>query len=68
MLTMTLRNLEHDGLISRHAYPEVPPRVEYELTDFGKASITPIKSLFKWLTENWPAAQKFREKHGIAND
>jgi DNA-binding HxlR family transcriptional regulator len=68
MLTMTPRNLEHDGLISRHAYPEVPPRVEYELTVFGKSSIAPTKSFFKWLTENWPAAQKIREKHGLGND
>lgn len=68
MLTITLRHLEQDGLITRHAFAEVPPRVEYELTAFGKSSIAPIKSLFNWLKENWPAAQKFREKHGLKDD
>jgi len=63
MLTSTLRNLEQDGLVTRHYYPEIPPRVEYQLTDLGISLRIPIKSLFDWLRENWPAAQKFREKH-----
>jgi DNA-binding HxlR family transcriptional regulator len=63
MLTVTLRNLAQDGLVSRHVYAEVPPRVEYELTALGKSLRTPIKSLFKWLRTNWPAAQRFRGKH-----
>ena len=62
MLTVTLRNLESDGLVTRHVYAEVPPRVEYELTALGKSLRAPIKSLFKWLRTNWPAAQKSREK------
>jgi len=61
MLTKTLRNLEQDGLVTRHFYPEIPPRVEYELTALGKSLKVIIKNLFNWLRENWPAAQKFRE-------
>src|SRR5690606_14983434 len=37
MLTLTLRNLERDGLVERHYFPEVPPRVEYEITEMGKS-------------------------------
>jgi DNA-binding HxlR family transcriptional regulator len=63
MLTVTLRNLAQDGLITRHVYAEVPPRVEYELTGLGKSLRAPIKSLFNWLRINWPAAQRFRKMH-----
>ncbi|WP_343672181.1 helix-turn-helix domain-containing protein [Chitinophaga sp.] len=48
MLTVTLRSLEADGLISRAFYPEIPPRVEYELTELGKSLIPPIKNLMDW--------------------
>lgn len=65
MLTTTLRNLEQDGLVTRHCFPEIPPRVEYELTDLGRSIRSPIRSLFQWLEANWPNAAKFREKHGI---
>lgn len=65
MLTTTLRNLEQDGLVTRHYYPEIPPRVEYELTELGISLRAPIKSLFDWIQENWPAARKFREKHAM---
>ena len=41
MLTATVRNLERDGLLTRHWYPEIPPRVEYELTKLGKGLMIP---------------------------
>jgi DNA-binding HxlR family transcriptional regulator len=63
MLTTTLRHLEGDGIVTRHVYPEIPPRVEYQLTALGKSLRTPIKALFDWLLVNWPSAQKFRKKY-----
>ena len=52
MLTLTLRNLERDGLVTRTIYPEVPPRVEYGLTELGKTLQGPISELWNWLAEN----------------
>lgn len=48
MLTNQLRELEADGLISRTVFPEVPPRVEYELTDLGKTLKPVIHALKEW--------------------
>lgn len=52
MLTLTLRNLERDGLVTRTIYPEVPPRVEYSLTELGKTLQGPIDALWNWSAEN----------------
>ena len=52
MLTLTLRNLERDGLVTRTIYPEVPPRVEYSLTELGKTLQRPINGLWDWSAEN----------------
>ncbi|MFC1418495.1 winged helix-turn-helix transcriptional regulator [Streptacidiphilus cavernicola] len=52
MLTLTLRNLERDGLVSRTAYAEVPPRVEYELSPLGKSLIPPALALAGWAIEH----------------
>ena len=48
MLTQTLRNLERDGLVTRTLYPEVPPRVEYELTPLGETLCGPIAAIVHW--------------------
>ncbi|WP_245819527.1 winged helix-turn-helix transcriptional regulator [Rhodococcoides yunnanense] len=48
MLTVTLRNLERDGLIDRRVYPEIPPRVEYRLTDLGRTLLGTIQALVGW--------------------
>ncbi|WDR04660.1 helix-turn-helix domain-containing protein [Devosia rhodophyticola] len=52
MLTLTLRNLERDGLVTRTIYPEVPPRVEYGLTELGKTLQVPISGLWDWSAEH----------------
>jgi DNA-binding HxlR family transcriptional regulator len=48
MLTLTLRNLERDGLVTRTVYPEIPPRVEYALTDLGRTLTEPLDTLWNW--------------------
>lgn len=52
MLTQTLRSLERDGLVKRTVYPEVPPHVEYELTDLGFTLIEPLAVLRDWAQTN----------------
>lgn len=52
MLTVTLRSLETDGLIGRKVYAEVPPRVEYELTETGRSLMPHIESLVGWALEH----------------
>ena len=52
MLTLTLRNLERDGLVTRTVYAEIPPRVEYTLTDMGRTLTGPIGALWDWAAEH----------------
>jgi len=54
MLTLTLRHLERDGLVSRTVHAEVPPRVDYELTDLGRTLIQPAVTLAEWAVEHDP--------------
>jgi DNA-binding HxlR family transcriptional regulator len=61
MLTVTLRTLEADGLIRRTIFPEVPPRVEYNITERGKSLLPHLHNLTKWATENMPAIKEMRE-------
>ena len=51
MLSVTLRTLETDGLIGRHVYAEVPPRVEYTLTETGYSLKTVLDAMAMWGTE-----------------
>ncbi len=60
MLTSTLRTLERDGLLQRTVYPEVPPRVEYELTHLGKSILNPMEALVEWIESNWSDIRKSR--------
>lgn len=63
MLTNTLRTLEEDGLVTRTAYAEVPPRVEYSITDRTRSLLPLINSLVSWAKDNMPAILKDRAKH-----
>ena len=62
MLTATLRSLERDGLLTRHIYAEVPPRVEYALTPLGKRFMQPVRGLVTWLQMNWSTIRTARER------
>lgn len=52
MLTVTLRSLEADGLVNRQIYPEVPPRVEYKLTNLGESLLPALSILLDWAKSN----------------
>ncbi len=66
MLTLTLRGLERDGLVTRTVYPTVPPRVDYALTDHGSTLIEPLTALATWARENRASIQKARQKFDAA--
>ncbi|MFJ8763832.1 winged helix-turn-helix transcriptional regulator [Streptomyces clavifer] len=63
MLTLTLRNLERDGLVSRTVYAEVPPRVEYALTPQGESLIPPALTLARWAIEHNGEIQTSRDAY-----
>ena len=52
MLTLTLRSMERDGLITREVFPTTPPRVEYALTALGQSLYAPIEALGQWAIAN----------------
>jgi DNA-binding HxlR family transcriptional regulator len=60
MLTLSLRNLERDGLVTRHYFPEVPPRVEYELTDMGAELLRVLEGVNTWIWDNLPRIEECR--------
>jgi DNA-binding HxlR family transcriptional regulator len=62
MLTLTLKGLEQDGLVTRTMYPTIPPRVDYELTELGRKLIVPLRVLYDWAVEYRPAMLAAREK------
>ena len=65
MLTSTLRELEADDLVKRTAYPEVPSRVEYELTERGQSLIPLLNQLVDWSLENMEAIVKHRKEYSL---
>ncbi len=67
MLTATLRNLERDGVLTRHLYPEIPPRVEYELTSLGLNILEPLQSFVDWIEGNWSAIHLARETFDLGH-
>jgi DNA-binding HxlR family transcriptional regulator len=52
MLTLTLRGLERDGLVTRTIYPTIPPRVDYDLTELGRTLLKPVMALVNWANDN----------------
>lgn len=60
MLTTTLRHLERDGFLTREVFPEVPPRVEYELTGLGLSLLGPMEHLVQWIGSHWHSVQQAR--------
>src|SRR6202051_1444702 len=71
MLTLTLRGLERDGLVTRTVFPTIPPRVDYELTDLGRGLWQPVEALGKWAsdhqTEIKDARARFDRRNGAAD-
>jgi DNA-binding HxlR family transcriptional regulator len=65
MLTVTLRSLEADGLISRKLYPEIPPRVEYSLTPLGGSLVPYIENLAEWAAQNMVDIKKNRKQFEV---
>ncbi|WP_408887966.1 winged helix-turn-helix transcriptional regulator [Myxococcus faecalis] len=63
MLTLTLRGLERDGLVTRTQYPTVPPRVEYALTPLGHTLLDPVQELAKWALQSRAAIQTARGRY-----
>ena len=62
MLTLTLRNLERDGLVSRTVTPSVPPRVDYALTDLGRDLLIPVSALGAWAIQHTPCIEAARAR------
>lgn len=63
MLTLTLRGLERDGLVVRHYFPEVPPRVEYELSELGASLLPHLESLSIWVGGHLPQIEANRRMY-----
>jgi DNA-binding HxlR family transcriptional regulator len=66
MLTLTLRNLERDGLVSRTVTPTVPPRVDYALTELGRDLLAPVSALGQWAIQHTPCIEAARARFDVA--
>ena len=62
MLTLTLRGLERDGLVTRTIFPTIPPRVDYELTALGRSLLEPVTALSDWALKNMVRIEAARAK------
>jgi DNA-binding HxlR family transcriptional regulator len=62
MLTQTLRDLERDGLITRHVFPTKPPSVEYRLSSLGRSVLDPLAGLVEWAEASYAAIQLSRAR------
>jgi len=68
MLTLTLRGLERDGLVTRTVFPTIPPRVDYELTDLGRGLSKPVMALGAWAREHQVEIESARARFDGRND
>src|ERR1700736_3495629 len=68
MLTLTLRGLERDGLVTRTVFPTIPPRVDYELTKLGHSLLEPVSRLGLWARRNRSAIQDARRRFDAAEN
>jgi len=68
MLTLTLRNLERDGLVSRAVTPSIPPRVDYTLTELGQSLQGPISALSQWALDNVQTIHAAQAEFDAAHD
>jgi DNA-binding HxlR family transcriptional regulator len=65
MLTLTLRGLERDGLVTRTIYPNVPPRVEYALTPLGRSLLEPVNALADWALKHKQEIAASQERYEL---
>ncbi|MEH6648297.1 MAG: helix-turn-helix domain-containing protein [Sulfitobacter sp.] len=63
MLSLTLKELERDGLVNRTYHPTIPPKVEYNLTSLGDSFREPVAALGAWALDNLPAIDAARETY-----
>lgn len=68
MLTLTLRNLERDGLVNRTVTPSIPPRVDYELTPLGQSLQAPICGLVSWAHDNATTIHAAQDRYDKVQD
>jgi DNA-binding HxlR family transcriptional regulator len=68
MLTLTLRGLERDGLVTRTVFPTIPPRVDYELTDLGRGLSAPVEVLGKWAQDHQVEIEDARARFDRRNE
>jgi DNA-binding HxlR family transcriptional regulator len=68
MLTLTLRSLERDGLVTRTVFPTIPPRVDYALTKLGHSLLEPVSSLGLWARQNRTAIHDARRRFDVAQN
>ena len=68
MLTLTLRGLERDGLVTRTVFPTIPPRVDYELTELGRGLADPVQALGKWAFAHLPEIEGARTRFDKRNE
>jgi DNA-binding HxlR family transcriptional regulator len=66
MLTLTLRGLERDGLVTRTVFPTIPPRVDYELTKLGHSLLEPVSGIGLWARQNRAAIEAARQRFDAA--